>query len=172
MRVFVAGGTGVIGRALLPQLRDAGHEVTGMTRFEERTGELRKLGAEPVVCDAFDGEGVAKAVAAARPDVVVNQLTDIPKAISPRKMDEQFETNDRLRREGTRNLMEAAEAAGARRLVSQSIAFAYAPGNTLRAEGDPLFDRASGPWGRNVAAVIALEQATLGSASVEGLVLR
>ena len=172
MRVFLAGGTGVIGRALLPQLRDAGHDVVAMTRFEERAATLREQGVEAVVCDAFEADRVADAVAAARPEVVVNQLTDIPKAINPRKMAEQFETNDRLRTEGTRNLMSAAEAVGARRLISQSIAFAYAPGAELRSEGDPLFEDAPGSWGRSVAAVRALEEGTLGSESVEGVVLR
>jgi len=128
MRVFVAGATGVIGRALLPQLREAGHEVVAMTRSEERAAELRAGGSEAVVCDAFDAEVLARAVADARPDAVVNQLTDIPKALNPRKSSEQFEMNDRLRTEGSRNLMRAAEAAGVRRAVAQSIAFAYAPG--------------------------------------------
>jgi nucleoside-diphosphate-sugar epimerase len=172
MRVFVAGATGVIGRVLVPQLREAGHEVVGMTRSEERAAELRDQGVEAAVCDAFDADGVARAVAAARPEVVVNQLTDIPKAIDPRKMEKQFETNDRLRREGTLNLMRAAEAVGARRLISQSIAFAYAPGDTLRTEDDRLFEDASGAWSRSVGAVRALEDATLGSSTVEGMVLR
>jgi nucleoside-diphosphate-sugar epimerase len=172
MRVFLAGGTGVIGRALVPQLREAGHDVTAMTRYESRAEKLRDQGVEPVVCDAFDTDGVARAVAAARADVVVNQLTDIPDAINPRKMAEQFETNDRLRTEGTRNLMHAAEAAGARRFISQSIAWAYAPTEGLWSEGDRLWDEAPEPWGRSVAAVRALEEATLGSDSVEGVVLR
>lgn len=172
MRVFLAGGTGVIGRALVPQLREAGHDVTAMTRYESRAEKLRDQGVEPVVCDAFDTDGVARAVAAARANVVVNQLTDIPDAINPRKMAEQFETNDRLRTEGTRNLMQAAEAVGARRVVSQSIAWAYAPTEGLWSEGDRLWDEAPGPWGRSVAAVRALEEATLGSDSVEGVVLR
>jgi nucleoside-diphosphate-sugar epimerase len=172
MRVFLAGGTGVIGRALVPQLREAGHDVTAMTRYESRAEKLRDQGVEPVVCDAFDTDGVARAVAAARADVVVNQLTDIPDAINPRKMAEQFETNDRLRTEGTRNLMQAAEAVGARRVVSQSIAWAYAPTEGLWSEGDRLWDEAPEPWGRSVAAVRALEEATLGSDSVEGVVLR
>jgi nucleoside-diphosphate-sugar epimerase len=103
---------------------------------------------------------------------MVNQLTDIPDAINPRKMAEQFETNDRLRTEGTRNLMQAAEAVGARRFISQSIAWAYAPTEGLWSEGDRLWDEAPGPWGRSVAAVRALEEATLGSDSVEGVVLR
>jgi nucleoside-diphosphate-sugar epimerase len=172
MRVFLAGGTGVIGRAVVPQLREAGHDVTAMTRYESRAEKLRDQGVEPVVCDAFDTDGVARAVAAARANVVVNQLTDIPDAINPRKMAEQFETNDRLRTEGTRNLMQAAEAVGARRVVSQSIAWAYAPTEGLWSEGDRLWDEAPEPWGRSVAAVRALEEATLGSDSVEGVVLR
>ena len=172
MRVFLAGGTGVIGRALLPQLRDAGHEVTAMTRFEERAEKLRGLGVEAVVCDAFDTERVVLAVEAARPEVVVNQLTDIPKAINPRKMAEQFRTNDRLRTEGTRNLMRGATAAGARRLISQSIAWAYAPTEGLWTEEDRLWLEAPEPWGRSVNAVAALEEATLGDGGVEGVVLR
>jgi nucleoside-diphosphate-sugar epimerase len=172
MRVFLAGGTGVIGRALVPQLREAGHEVTAMTRFESRAEALRAQGVEAVVCDAFDATGVARAVESARVEVVVNQLTDIPDAINPRKMAEQFETNDRLRTEGTRNLMRAAETAGARRLISQSIAWAYVPGEGLWAEDDPLWADAPEPWGRSVGAVQALEEATLGSDKVEGVVLR
>ena len=172
MRVFLAGGTGVIGRALLPQLRDAGHEVTAMTRFEERADKLRELGVEAVVCDAFDTDRVVLAVESARPEVVVNQLTDIPKAINPRKMAEQFTTNDRLRTEGTRNLMRGASAAGARRLISQSIAWAYAPTEGLWTEEDRLWLEAPEPWGRSVNAVAALEEATLGDGGVEGVVLR
>ena len=172
MRVFLAGGTGVIGRALLPQLRDAGHEVTAMTRFEERAEKLRGLGVEAVVCDAFDTDRVVRAVESARPEVVVNQLTDIPKAINPRKMAEQFTTNDRLRTEGTRNLMRGASAAGARRLISQSIAWAYAPTEGLWTEEDRLWLEAPEPWGRSVNAVAALEEATLGAGGVEGVVLR
>ena len=172
MRVFLAGGTGVIGRALVPQLRDAGHEVTAMTRFEERAEKLRALGVEAVVCDAFDTDRVVLAVEAARPEVVVNQLTDIPKAINPRKMAEQFTTNDSLRTEGTRNLMRGASAAGARRLISQSIAWAYAPTEGLWTEEDRLWLEAPEPWGRSVNAVAALEEATLGADGVEGVVLR
>jgi nucleoside-diphosphate-sugar epimerase len=172
MRVFLAGGTGVIGRALVPQLRQAGHEVTAMTRYESRAETLREQGLDAVVCDAFEAENVTRAVATARPDVVVNQLTDIPDAVNPRKMAEQFETNDRLRTDGTRNLMHAAEAVGARRLISQSIAWAYAPSDGLWAEDDRLWAEAPEPWGRSVGAVRALEEATLGSDSVEGVVLR
>jgi nucleoside-diphosphate-sugar epimerase len=172
MRVFVAGATGVIGRRLVPQLTQAGHEVVGMTRSEERAQALREQGAEAVVCDAFDADGLENAVRDARPEVVIHQLTDIPKAINPKKMEEQFATNDRLRTEGTRNLARAARAAGARRLIAQSIAFAYAPGPTLRGETDPLFLDAPQPWKRSVEAVHALERETLETEGVEGIVLR
>ena len=172
MRVFVAGATGAIGRALVPQLRAAGHDVVGMTRSPERAEALRAQGAEAAVCDAFDADGVERAIAEAHPEVVVNQLTDIPKAIDPRKTEEQFATNDRLRVEGTRNLMRAAEAAGARRMVSQSIAFAYAPGEGLRSEDDPLFLATFASWKRTVEAVDSLERQTLGGDGVDGVVLR
>src|SRR3712207_3059258 len=109
MRVFLAGATGVIGRRLIPLLRKGGHEVVGMTRSQERAEGLRELGAQPVVADAFDAAGVERAVVDARPDVVIHQLTDIPKAINPKKQKEQFAGNDRLRVEGTRNLAAAAK---------------------------------------------------------------
>ena len=172
MRIFLAGATGVIGRSLVPQLRAAGHDVVGMTRSAERAGALTEQGAEAAIADALDADAVERAVVEARPDVVVNQLTDIPSAIDPKKMEEQFEGNDRLRVEGTRNLAAAAKAAGARRMVSQSIAFAYAPGETLRTEDDPLFLDAPQPWKRSVEAVDSLERQTLGIEGVEGVVLR
>jgi nucleoside-diphosphate-sugar epimerase len=170
MRVFVAGATGVIGRRLVPQLRGAGHEVVGMTRSSERAAALREQGADAVVCDAFDASGVERAVGEAAPDVVVNELTDIPSSIDPRKMEEQFATNDRLRIEGTANLVRAARAVGARRVVSQSIAFAYAPADGLRSEDDPLFLDSPEPWKRTVEAIAALERQTL--EGPDGVVLR
>lgn len=173
MRVFVAGATGVMGRALVPKLRAAGHEVTGMSRSEERAQALRASGVDAVVCDAFDREGLAAALTAARPEVVVHQLTDIPQAIDMRRYAEQFEGNDRLRVEGTRNLVDAALAAGARRMVAQSIAFVYDFGGAgLKTEDDPLFDDAPPPFGRGVAAVRSLERAVTETEGIEGLVLR
>jgi nucleoside-diphosphate-sugar epimerase len=172
MRIFLAGATGVIGRSLVPQLRAAGHEVVGMTRSAERADALRGQGAEAAIADAFDAETVERAITEARPDVVVNQLTDIPKSPNPRKIEEEWAGNDRLRIEGTRNLVHGAEAAGARRIVSQSIAFAYAPGRGLHSEDDPLFDDAPDPWPRTIGALHSLEEQTLGSEKLEGIVLR
>jgi 2-alkyl-3-oxoalkanoate reductase len=173
VRVFVAGATGVIGRALLPLLVRAGHHVVGMTRSEEKGDLIRELGAEPVVADAFDAERLRGAVAGARPEVVIHELTDIPRSIDPKKFAEQFERNNRLRREGTRNLVDAARAAGARRVVAQSVAFMYAHrGGVLHEEDDPLALDMPDPAGDTVRALADLEEAVTGTDGIEGVVLR
>jgi nucleoside-diphosphate-sugar epimerase len=172
MRVFVAGATGVIGRRLVPKLRAAGHEVIAMIRTPERERALRELGAEPAIADALDAHAVRKAMEAAAPDVVIHQLTSLPRRIDPRKIERDFELNDRLRSEGTRNLVEAAQATGAKRILAQSIAFAYAPGppGTIHTERDPLFlDSPPKAFARSAKAVDDLERAVLGAG---GLVLR
>jgi nucleoside-diphosphate-sugar epimerase len=169
MRVFVAGATGVIGRSLLPKLVHRGHDVVGMTRKEERTDLIRELGAEPVVADAFDADGLRRALADAQPEVAIHELTDIPRSIDPKRFTEQFERNNRLRREGTRNLVEAARAAGARRVIAQSIAFVYVyGGGVLHTEEDPL----ALEMGDIVKAVADLEEAVIGTEGIEGVVLR
>ena len=173
MRVFLAGATGVIGRRLLPMLVEAGHEVTAMTRREDRAPALRDAGATPAVADVFDAEAVRAVMERARPEAVVHQLTDLPLNLDPRKMEEQLAGNDRIRGEGTRNLVAAAVAAGARRVVAQSIAFAYAPtGDAPKTEDDPLWDDAPWPWSRSVNALHELEDAVTRTDGIEGLVLR
>src|SRR5437764_5965245 len=140
MRVFVAGATGAIGRRLVPSRVEAGHDVTGMTRSADRADALRGAGADPVVCDALDADRVHDTVRQAGPEVVVHQLTAIPPAFNPRRMAEEFAPTNRLRTEGTRNLVDAARAAGTRRIVAQSVAFAYAPvGDWVKTEDDELF---------------------------------
>ncbi len=173
MRVFLAGATGVIGRRLLPLLLAGGHQVTAMTRSEARAVALRDAGATPVVCDVFDAEGVRTAIQAAQPEAVLHELTDLPPNLDPRKMEEQTAGNDRIRSEGTRNLVAAAVAAGAGRMVAQSIAFAYAPaGSGLKQEDDPLWDDAPWPWSRSVQALHELEQTVAQTEGIEGIVLR
>jgi len=173
MKVFLAGATGVIGRRLLPQLIDGGHEVTAMTRSDTRAAGLREAGAIPAVCDVFDAEAVRAAMAAAQPEVVLHELTDLPRALDPRKMEKQLAGNDRIRSEGTRNLVAAAVAAGARRVIAQSIAFAYAPtGSGLKTEDDPLWDDAPWPWLRSVQALHDLEETVTKTEGIEGIVLR
>lgn len=121
LRVFLAGATGVIGIRLLPLLVAAGHTVAGMTRSAESAQRLRGLGADPVVQDVFDAAGLADAVTAFEPDVVVHQLTDLPDRVE--EIAAYVERNNRIRSEGTRNLIAAARAAGARHLLAQSIAW-------------------------------------------------
>jgi nucleoside-diphosphate-sugar epimerase len=171
VRVFIAGATGVIGRRLIPQLQSAGHELSGMTRSPERAAELRAQGVDAAVADALDADAVERAVADARPDAVVDQLTSLPARIDPRKIERDFALNDRLRSEGTRILVAASEKAGARRIVAQSIAFAYAPGppGTVHAEDDPLYVDSPPPFRRSARALADLEQAILGAG---GIVLR
>jgi 2-alkyl-3-oxoalkanoate reductase len=171
VRVFVAGATGVIGRTLVPMLVAAGHEVTGMTRTPEKLDALRASGAEAVVADALDAAAVRAAVADARPDAVIHQLTSLPQRIDPRRIERDFVLNDRLRTEGTRHLVEAAQAAGAGRIVAQSIAFSYAPGppGTVHRERDPMLLDAPRPYTRSARAIVELERTVLGAG---GVVLR
>ncbi len=139
MRVFVAGATGVIGRRLLPALRAAGHEPIAMTRSPEKADTLTAQGIEAVVCDAYDAAGLTRAIADARPDQIVHALTDLPEDINMRRFERELQSTGRLRREGTRNLLAAARAAGVQRIVAESIAFAYAPeGEWVKDEDAPL----------------------------------
>ncbi len=171
MRVFLAGATGAIGRRLVPMLIAEGHQVTGMTRSPERAEELRAAGAEPTVADALDRPAVQAAVREARPEAVIHQLTALPKRIDPRKMERDFELNDRLRSEGTRFLVEAARAADVKRILAQSIAFAYAmgPPGTVHSESDPLWLDPPKSFRRSALALADLESTVLGA---DGIVLR
>jgi nucleoside-diphosphate-sugar epimerase len=169
MRVFVAGASGAIGRPLVRRLLEAGHQVTGMTRRQERAAEIRKAGAEAVVCDVFDAPALSDAVVTARPDIVVHELTALPPRIDPRRADTYPATN-RLRTEGTSILIEAARAAGARRFVAQSIVFVYAPaGPRVVDEGAPVIQGASGHLGESMDATLGCERQVL---AIGGLVLR
>jgi nucleoside-diphosphate-sugar epimerase len=170
-RIFLAGASGAIGRRLTPLLRGAGHYVCGSTRSQANADTLRSLGADPVVVDVFDTTALSRAVKSARPDVVIHQLTDLPKDLNPREMGAAIVRTARIRNEGTRNLVRAAIAAGARRLVAQSIAWVYAPGAEPHAETDPLDAGDDGESGINMQGVIALEDLTLKS-PLQGVVLR
>jgi nucleoside-diphosphate-sugar epimerase len=173
MKVLVAGATGVIGRRLVPMLIEAGHEVIGMTRSQAKADALEEAGATPLVCDVFNANLLHDRVKEAQPEVIVHEMTDLPPAIDPRKAEIQMAGTDRIRTEGTANLVAAALAAGTRRMVAQSIAFAYAPsGRGLRDEEDPLYESAPAPWGRSVRAVAELERLVTASDHLEGIVLR
>ena len=172
MRIFLAGATGAVGKRLVPLLLDAGHQVVGTTRSTAKVGALRSTGVEPVVVDVFDAPALSRAVSAARPDVVIDQLTDLPSGLDPSRMAEGSRRTDRIRQQGTENLVEAALASGAHRLVAQSIAWMYAPGPQPHAENDPLDVDAHGTLACAVAGVLALERLTLSSPPIEGVVLR
>jgi 2-alkyl-3-oxoalkanoate reductase len=169
VRVFVAGASGAIGRPLLPKLVEAGHEVTGMTRSEERAVGIRAAGAHPAVVDVFDTEALNAAVAGSGAEAVIHQLTALPDRLNFRDPHLYDDTN-RVRSEGTRNLLAAARAAGARRFVSQSIAFMYEPvGGVTKAEDDPVMTDAPGPFGSGLRTLGEMERLVL---DAEGLVLR
>jgi nucleoside-diphosphate-sugar epimerase len=174
MRVFVAGATGAIGKQLVPRLVAAGHEVHGMTRRQARQAMLRELGAVPVVADALDPDQVAQAVARAKPEVIVHQLTAIG-ALDLRHFDRDFAATNRLRTEGTDYLLSAGQAVGVRRFVAQGIAGygAYArTGGPVKSEEDPLDPAPPRELRAMVAAIRHLEQAVLGAGWTEGIVLR
>jgi nucleoside-diphosphate-sugar epimerase len=171
-RIFLAGAAGAVGMRLTPLLRQAGHQVFGTTRSADKAAILRGLGAQPLLVDVFDATALQRAVTQAEPDVVIHQLTDLPKNLDPAKMRDAIARNARMRELGTRNLVTAALAARARRLVAQSIAWAYAAGPEPHAESDPLDTDAQGDRGITVRGVLALESAVLGSPPLEGLVLR
>lgn len=173
MRIFLAGATGAIGRRLLPRLIEGGHEVTALTRSEGRAAHLRAAGARPVVADVFDREALLAAVETARPEAVIHQLTSIPARMNPRRIRQELAPTNRLRTEGTQVLMDAAQAAGARRFIAQSVSFYYAPGAAVPAtEEEPLYHDAPAAFAELVHATEALEDTVLSTPGVEGMVLR
>lgn len=169
--IFLAGATGAIGRLLAPLLIARGWRVFGTTRSAAKCAVLEDLGVEPVVLDVFDAKALSAAVVQAQPHVVVHQLTDLPPGLDPAQMAEATARNARIRDEGTRNLVTGAVAAGARRLVAQSVAFAYAEGTLPHREEDPLASTAEGRAGMSARGVASLEAQVL-AAPLEGIVLR
>jgi len=174
MKVFVAGATGAIGSPLVRVLVDAGHEVVATTRSQEKVESLRAAGAEPVVADGLDRESVLAAVNGARPEVVVHELTALPSRFDTRRFDRTFQMTNRLRREGTDNLLEAARAAGTRRFVVQSFAgWPYEPsGGPVKTEEDALDPEPPKAMRATLDAIRHLESAVLGADGLDGIVLR
>jgi len=153
MRVFVAGGTGAVGRRLVPQLVARGHQVTATTTSAAKLGLLERLGADGIVMDGLDAASVGEAVAAARPDAIVHQMTALSAAHAGkpdfRHFDRFAAATNRLRTEGTDHLLAAAEATGVSNMVAQSIAQSFKGGPVLTEE-DPL-DVGSGTMARKSA---------------------
>ena len=175
MKVFLAGATGVIGRPLVKLLREAGHAVTGTTRSPGKAAAIEALGASAMVVDAFDAAALTQAVAAARPEVVIHQLTDLPDTMDPARRAAVLEANARLRIEGTRNLMAAAQASGARRVVALENAVTQTPGidgvvlryGRLYGPGTWFAERSGpGPLSTDAAAHAALLAVTRGAPGI------
>jgi len=171
LRVFVAGASGAIGRRLMPLLRKAGHDVVGMTRSADAARDMKVIGVGPAIVDVFDAEALKRATIAARPDVVMHQLTDLPRVLNDEaQLAAAYPRNARIRTEGTHNLVAAAKAAGAKRFIVQSVAFAYLPGKQPYLETDPL-NLVDGPRLVTVQAAADMEEQVLKS-GMEGIVLR
>ena len=170
-KVFLAGAAGVIGKRLVPLLLHRGWQVVGTTRSTEKANALAAAGAQPVVVDVFDAQALQRAIVAARPAVVLHELTDLPAGLDPARMTEAIARNARMRSEGTANLVAAALAAGVSRIVAQSIAWAYAPQSRPLREDDPLDLQAEGTRGNSVRGVVELEKRVLESPPHAGVVL-
>jgi nucleoside-diphosphate-sugar epimerase len=168
MNIFIAGGTGAIGRFLVPLLMNAGHKVVALTRSADRASRLKQMGAVPVVGDVYDEARLARMVAESKAEVVMHQLT----AFGTTTGDPYAETI-RVRMEGTRSLVAAARAAGVRRFIAQSISFVCSPsGDGLTDEETPLYLSAPPAVRALVEAVASLEHQTLNAEGLSGTVLR
>jgi nucleoside-diphosphate-sugar epimerase len=173
MRIFLAGASGVIGKPLIPALLEAGHEVTGMTRSERSAETIRAMGAEAAIADVFEPGQVRAAMTAAPPEVVVSHLTKLPPDLNPRNMKSAYAENDRVRGEGTANVLAAAKVAGARRIIVQNSCFLYAPeGDRVKSEDAPLYREGPAFIGRSVRLHEEMERSITEDDGIDGLVLR
>jgi nucleoside-diphosphate-sugar epimerase len=172
MKVFVAGGTGAIGRPTLDQLLARGHNVVALTRTQERAQSLAAQGIEPAIADVFDADSVKAAIAHAQPEVVIEQLTALPRTYTRESMNATAALNTRIRSEGSANVLAAAKAAGVRRFLKQSMAFWGIPGAGLADEETPLSVDASPAVAADARLVIETERRLLETPDLEGIALR
>jgi len=174
MNIFLAGATGAIGNRLTPLLVAAGHSVTGTTRHANKAEAIRGIGAIPAIVDAFDANAVSTAVEQARPEVIIHELTAIPAKLNLRRLDQAFALTNKLRTEGTDNLMAAAEKVGCRRFIAQSYAgWPYArEGGWIKTEKDPLMSSPEPAVRKTLEAIRHVEESVLHNQKVEGIVLR
>jgi len=174
MRIFLLGGSGAVGRRLVPQLISCGHQVVATTRTPAKTAGLAALGAGPVIVDGLDRAALAEAVVSARPDIIVHQATAVPDGLDLRHFDRSFALTSRLRSEGTDNLLAAARAAGVTRLIAQSYTGwpNARTGGPVKTEDDPLDPAPPAPMRQALAAIRHLESAVTTAPGIEGVVLR
>ena len=174
MRVFVAGATGAVGRPLVAALIAAGHSVVGLTRTPAKAEAIRRMGAEPVIGDGLDAEAIRAAVVAARPEIIVHEMTDLTTATDLRPFDQAFARSNQLRTRGTDILLAAAREAGVRRFVAQSYCgwgFARS-GGAVKTETDQLDPDPPQEFRRTLEAIRHLERTVTGSSSPQGIALR
>ena len=172
MKIFVAGGTGVVGRQLIPKLLAKGHAVVVLTRSPEEAQALVEQGVEPAIADVFDTEGVKAVVSRSQPEVVIEQLTALPRTYTPESMRAAAPLNTRIRLEGGANVLAAAQAAGVRRYLRQSIAFWAVPGPGLADEETPLSVDASPAVAADARLVTELEHRLFGAPNIEAIAMR
>jgi nucleoside-diphosphate-sugar epimerase len=170
--VFLAGATGAIGTPLIRLFLQRDYRIVAMTRSASRAEALRGERVTPVVVDALIADDVRRAMADSKPDVIVHQLTDLPRGLDPARMDEAVKRNANIRTVGTANLVNAALCAGVTHFVAQSIAWAYRAGAEPHGEDDPLDTDATGMRAVSVGGVISLENAVLRTPAIRGCVLR
>jgi nucleoside-diphosphate-sugar epimerase len=172
MKIFVAGGTGAIGRPLMAKLIARGHTVAALTRSPEKAQALLDQDIEPAIADVFDADAVKAVVSRAQPEIVIEQLTALPKTYTRESMNAAAALNNRIRLEGGANVLAAAQAAGVRRYLRQSVAFYAIPGPGLADEETPLAFDASPAVAAGSREVTELEHHLLGNPNIEGIVLR
>jgi nucleoside-diphosphate-sugar epimerase len=174
MRIFVAGATGAVGSRLVPLLAAAGHSVVGLTRTPAKADAIRQTGAEAAVADAFNRAAIVAAVASAKPDVIVHEMTSLSAAIDLRRFGRTFALTNRLRTESVNNLLAAAKQAGTPRIVAQSFCgWPYArEGGLVKSEEDPLDRAPPRELRRTLDAIRFLENAVTQWPDIEGVVLR
>lgn len=171
--MFLAGGTGAIGRPLVARLLAGAHDVGVLARSERSAATIHEMGAEPVEGDALNALSLGYAVRTYKPDIVINQLTSLPRSLlSLRDGLRSAKLTNRLRREATPVLVAAAIDSGAERIISQSISFAQQPGDGVRVESDPFYTEAPSAHRSIVESVAACEAATMGASGIDGVVLR
>jgi nucleoside-diphosphate-sugar epimerase len=174
MRILVAGATGAVGLQLVPQLIAAGHSVVGTTRTPAKATIIKRMGAEPAIANGLDAPAIRDTVIAAKPDIIIDQMTDLAAVTDLRHFDRAFATTNKLRTEGTDFLLAAAREAGVKRFIAQSFCgWTYGRGGEqIKTEADPLDPNPPEELHRTLQAILHLEDAVTSSASPEGIVLR
>jgi nucleoside-diphosphate-sugar epimerase len=172
MKIFVAGGTGAIGRPLIAKLLAKGHALVALTRCPEKAQALAQQEIEPAIADVFDTDAVKAVVSRTQPEIVIEQLTALPRTYSYESMSAAAALNNRIRFEGGANVLAAAQAAGVRRYIRQSIAFWAVPGPGLADEETPLAFDASPAVAAGVREITELEHRLLGNINIEGIAVR